>query len=91
MLIAIIAMIVACLAQHLGLSDAIAKVLAKIASCPKCLTFWFVLIVLIINQENAIVAIMLSLMCSYLSNWFGLMLLLLNQMYSEIWQKLNKK
>ena len=46
MLVALIAMVVAVLAHHLGLSEAIAKVVSKVARCPKCLTFWLVLLVL---------------------------------------------
>ena len=33
-------MIAATLAQHLGLAEAIARVVDKVASCPQCFTFW---------------------------------------------------
>ena len=36
-------MTAATLIQHLGLSEAVAQVLSKVASCPQCLTFWSVL------------------------------------------------
>ena len=39
-LIAIATMIAATLAQHLGLAEAIARVVDKVASCPQCFTFW---------------------------------------------------
>lgn len=90
MLIALVAMIVAVLAHHLGLSEAIAKVVSKIARCPKCLTFWLVLLVLMITCENTIVAISLSLLCAYLSNWVGLLLMWLNKTYNKVWERLNK-
>lgn len=90
MLVALIAMVVACLAHHLGLSEAIAKVVSKVARCPKCLTFWLVLLVLMITCENTIVAISLSLLCAYLSNWVGLLLMWLNKVYNKVWERLNK-
>lgn len=90
MLVALIAMVVAVLACHLGLSEAFAKVVSKIARCPKCLTFWLVLLVLMVTCENTIVAIALSLLCAYLSNWVGLLLLWLNKVYNKVWERLNK-
>ena len=32
----------ATLIQHLGLSEAVAQVLSKVAACPQCITFWSV-------------------------------------------------
>lgn len=90
MLVALIAMVVAVFAYHLGLSEAIAKVVSKVARCPKCLTFWLVLIVLVATCECPIVAIALSMFCAYLSNWFGLLLLWLNKVYNKVWERLNK-
>jgi hypothetical protein len=90
MLVALIAMIVAVFAYHLGLSEAIAKVVSKVARCPKCLTFWLVLLVLMITCKNTIVAISLSLLCAYLSNWVGLLLMWLNKVYNKVWERLNK-
>jgi hypothetical protein len=90
MLVALIAMVVAVFAHHLGLSEAIAKVVSKVARCPKCLTFWLVLLVLMITCENTIVAISLSLLCAYLSNWVGLLLMWLNKVYNKVWERLNK-
>lgn len=90
MLVALVAMIVAVLACHLGLSEAIAKVVSKVARCPKCLTFWLVLLVLMVSCDNTIVAITLSLLCAYLSNWLGLLLMWLNKTYNKVWERLNK-
>lgn len=45
--IALMVMIVAGLAHHLGLSEAIAMVVVKVAKCPKCLTFWTTFFILI--------------------------------------------
>ena len=89
-LIALIAMIVAVLAHHLGLSEEVARVVSKIARCPKCLTFWSVLLVLAVSGENTIVAIALSFFCAYLSNWVGLLLMWLNKTYNKVWETINK-
>ena len=87
--IALIAMIVAILAQHLGLSEAVARIILKIAKCPKCLTFWCVLGAEIAMHDNILVAIGLSLMSAYLVSWVGLLLEYLYKLYNELWQRLN--
>lgn len=90
MLIALIAMVLSTLAQHLGLPEAIARVGLKVARCPKCLSFWIALLVLVLVGCNAFVAIGLSLIVAYLSFWFGLLLGYLNRKYDELWQRLQK-
>ena len=42
---ALTAMAAATLAQHLGLTEAIGKIITKIAKCPKCCSFWTALMV----------------------------------------------
>ena len=81
----------ATLAQHLGLGDAVAGIVAKILRCPKCLSFWSVLLLMIILKAHPIVAVGLSLICSYMSNWFGLVLALLAKTYNSLWEKVNKQ
>lgn len=90
MLIALMAMMLATLAQHLGLPESIARVGLKVAKCPKCLSFWIALFVLAILGCNIIVAIGLSLIVAYLSFWFGLLLGYLNRKYDELWQRIQK-
>lgn len=85
--IALIAMLVAVLAQHLGLSEAVARIILKVAKCPKCLTFWCVLGAELVTQENLLVAIGLSLMCAYLVSWVGLLLVYLYKLYDRLWQR----
>lgn len=91
MLIALIVTVVASLAQHLGLSEAIAKVFAKVTRCPKCLTFWAVMLTLLLVSAHPIVAITLSMLCSYLSNWLGLLLMWLAKIYNMLWQRINER
>ena len=90
MTIALIAMMLATLAHHLGLPEAIARVGLKVAKCPKCLSFWIALLVLVLVECNVFIAVGLSLIAAYLSFWFGLLLGVLNRKYDELWQKLQR-
>lgn len=86
MLIALIAMMLATLAQHLGLPEAVARVVLRVAKCPKCLSFWIALLVLVRSGCNVFAAVGLSLTVAYLSFWFGLLLGWLNRKYAKLWQ-----
>ena len=90
MLIALIVMMLATLAHHLGLPEAIARVGLKVAKCPKCLSFWIALLVLVFVGCNVFIAIGLSLIVAYLSFWIGLLLGWLNRKYDELWQRLQR-
>lgn len=90
MLIALIVMVLATLAHHLGLPEAIARIGLKIAKCPKCLSFWIALLVLVLVRCNVLIAIGLSLIVAYLSFWFGLLLGWLNRKYDKLWQRLQE-
>ena len=85
--IALIVMIASLFAQHLGLTDAVSKVLTKILKCPRCLSFWAVLAVLLWLRCNLIIAIGLSILMAYLSVWTGLLLVLASKLYDRLWQK----
>lgn len=89
--IALITMMCLTLAQHLGLTQAIAEVASKIADCPRCCSFWGTLLVLILLGCNIFVTLGLSLLMAYLSHWFGFVLLMLNNIYDTIWEKLQRK
>lgn len=89
-LIVVLTMINATIAVHLGLSVAIGKILTKILSCPKCLTFWSSLCLLYLLNCNLVIAVLLSLLGAYLSGWFALIIVKLNKKYEELWQRLNK-
>lgn len=90
-LIMLLTVVNATIAVHLGLSVAIGKVLTKILSCPKCLTFWSCLGILFLCGCNIFIAVVLSLLGAYVSSWFALLLIKLNQKYNELWQRLNDK
>lgn len=87
---ALIVMIVAVLVQHLGLSEAIAKVVSKILKCPRCLSFWTVLFALLVLGCDIVIAVGLSVLMAYLSIWIGLPLGMLNDLYERLWQKRRK-
>lgn len=89
--LALMAMMAACLAQHLGLPQAVAMVLAKVAKCPKCLTFWITLIVLLIAGCETFFAIMLAIVMAYASYYFGLIIFILQSLYNRIWERVNKE
>ena len=84
-------MVVATVAVHLGLPQEAAKVMSKVCQCPKCMSFWSTLIVLIFLGEDIITSAALSLFIAYLSNWFGILLHLLNKLYDKLWERVNRK
>jgi len=88
--IAMLLMAGATLGVHLGLPQAIAAVLAKICKCHKCLSFWTALVGLLAAGCSLAVAVLLSLLAAYASNWMALIFILLNNGYNKIWRKLNK-
>lgn len=85
--IALIVMMTAVMAQHLGLSDAVAKVVSKVLKCPRCLSFWTVLFVLVMLGCDLIIAMGLSVLMAYLSIWIGLLLGKLNDLYDKLWRR----
>lgn len=85
---ALTVMIVAVLAHHLGLPQAIASVVAKIARCPICLTFWATLFVLMLTGSDFIIAVMLSIFMAYLSSYWGLVMVLLQRLYRYLWERI---
>ena len=88
--IALQTMMAVCLAQHLGLPQAIASVVLKICKCPKCMTFWSTLLVLLMTGCDILIASALSVLMSYLSHFFGLVLMVLNNLYDRLWERGNR-
>jgi hypothetical protein len=90
-LTAIIAAFVGFFAQHLGIVQAVLSVVSRIGKCPKCTCFWVTLFVLVYVKCNILVAILLSILGSYMSIWLGLVFVWLNKKYNLLWQRLNKE
>ena len=88
--IALMSMVVGTLMQHLGLSEAIARVITKIAKCHRCCSFWLTLAVMIYYGYEPFESLVLSILMAYLSNFFGLVLLLMNKLYTKLWQRIEK-
>lgn len=88
--IAILLMVIATVAVHLGLPQTIAQIGAKVMRCHKCLTFWLTLFAMLIIGERLTTAVLLSLAGAYLSNWFALLLVELQKLYNWLWERLNK-
>lgn len=89
--IAVAVMVVATTACHLGLPQEVAKVLCKIMRCHKCLSFWTSLAVLFLTGCPLLIAVPLSLMSAYLSNWYAVFLVVLNQIHDRLWNHLNRR
>lgn len=87
--IALSAMVSATLIVNLGLGEAVAKVSGKILQCHVCLSFWGTMAALLYNESGIINAVVLSIIMAYLSNFFGIFLMVLNKLYNELWKRNN--
>ena len=81
------AMIAATLIQHLGLAEAISKVMSKVASCNQCFTFWTVLTALLYCHCDMVMAVLLSIVMAYISNWFVLLLMYLQRLFTRLYER----
>lgn len=84
----------ATLANHLGLIEAIegvAKMEIPIINCPKCLSFWSVLLYSILSGCELIASVAVSFVCAYCAVWlellFGYIDTLYNRLYENIYPK----
>lgn len=85
--IAILAMVSAVLIVNLGLGEAIAEVSGKILKCPICLSFWGALAALIHHGADIVIAVSLSILVAYISNFIGIALMMLNRLYTWLYGK----
>lgn len=89
-LIALAVMVVATIAQHLGLTEAVTRILSRIARCPKCCTFWLVMVVLIYEGYDPLLTAFTALISAYLSLWFAVVLYQISIFYNRLWQRVRK-
>ena len=78
---------------QMGLSDTIQniiKVNPVILSCPKCLTFWSVLLYCAINGYNIIISIATSFISSYIALWLVLLYDILAIKYNKCYESIEK-
>ena len=82
------------MAIHMGLMDAVLKVLRiqdrniPIIRCPKCLTFHAVLWYLVSTGANVILAVATAFLASYIAIWFDLFLGLMDVWYEDIYNRI---
>lgn len=88
---AFIVMVAATMIQHMGLAQAVARIVTKILSCHVCLTFWSCLGLSLMNGNEPVATVALSIIMAYLSSWFVMLLVLINDKSEELWEKLKIK
>lgn len=76
---------------QMGLSGAIQEVLhinLRIASCPKCLSWWICLAYLLTHDYGIIVSVAASFVCSYCALWLALVYDALATLYNYAYEKI---
>ena len=77
----------------MGLAGAIQEYIPfrlRIMTCPKCLTFWSVLIYSLFSGEGVIQSIAVSFIISYISLWAALLLDALTILYNMLYEKITR-
>ena len=78
-------------ANHLGLVAAVEGILKHsipIVNCPKCLTFWTLMICGILERDNFFVTTATSFLFSYLATWLNLLFAIIDTQYNRIYDKI---
>jgi hypothetical protein len=88
--VGICVMVAVVTAHNMGLPQEIAKVVTKVCSCPKCLSFWLSLSAMLWVGVSIIPAVTLAVFMAYASHYFSFVLLLLNKLYDKIWEVISK-
>jgi uncharacterized membrane protein len=89
--IMLLAIVVASLSVHLGLSEAVGKVIYKIIRCPQCLSCWLTFAATMYYGADILFAMTLSLLAAFLSNWMIFLFIGLTKLYNVLWERLNKE
>ena len=78
-------------ANHLGLIGKIEEILGKlpVISCPKCFTFWSVLIyeVWVVGFSDIPAMLAISFLCAYLALWLELLEGFIDTLYLWLYEK----
>ena len=78
----------------MGLEAEIERILScrfKVLSCPKCLTFWSVLIFGVVTGHGMVETIAVSFLFSYTALWLSLLCDELTLLYNEIYETITKQ
>ena len=84
----------ATLVNHLGLIEAIegvAKMEIPIVNCPKCLSFWSVLIYSLLVGMPPIASVAVSFMCAYAALWLVLLYGYIDTLYNKCYENIYTK
>lgn len=79
-------------AVHMGLTDAICKVIhldVKFIGCVKCVTFWCVLAWNIFRQTGIVESLAVAFLLAYVSLWFDLLMGAADALYLKIYGTIN--
>lgn len=79
------------LANHLGLIEAIEGVIKRqlpIINCPKCCTFWSVLLYAIIAKVPPIASVTIAFVMSLMSVWTELLFGYIDTLYTRLYEKI---
>ena len=79
------------LASHLGLGEAMSKVIVKIGSCTKCMTFWLCVVYALYRDYNIFESAALGIAASYLSIWCEMGYVWLNGLYNKLWERVVRR
>jgi hypothetical protein len=78
-----------CLFIHLGLGQAMSKIIRVdfvLFRCPKCLAFWSILGYLLLSNKPIISSIAIAFVCAYLALWIDLLLAIISEYYEKIYK-----
>jgi hypothetical protein len=79
---------------QMGLSQAIQEKLhfqSAVLSCPKCCTFWSVLILSLVQRQGFVYSVAASFISSYVALWLVLIYDCLATIYNYLYDKITKK
>jgi hypothetical protein len=77
--------------NHLGLISAVEGVIKRklrIVNCPKCATFWSVLVYMAIVTQDAITTLAVSFLASYAALWVELLEGFIDTIYLKLYGKI---
>lgn len=78
---------------QMGLGEAIRETLhirLRIASCPKCLTWWICLAYLVAHDYGIIISVAASFILAYAAMWLALALDTLSVVYNKAYEKITQ-
>lgn len=78
-------------ANHLGLVKAIEEMVhreLRIVNCPKCFSFWSVLVYTAFVTQNVITSLAVSFLASYMAIWLELLEGYIDTLYMNVYEKI---